>query len=669
MVEKNNRTRRDNISRQTINERTILDEDKSNKSIIGWILVALLIVIIVLLTFLFRKDVLIESAKQYVEDNDIEIKEKLIIEAQDLENGDYKTGMDDSCIKESYVIVTKDEDDKIIYESVEICDDIEPTIELIGNKEITMNINSEYKELGAKAELGPRDITDRIVIDTSELDINSVGVYEIEYKVTDRYGNTASATRNVEVIDHIAPEIILYGGYTVSIYQGLAYKEPGYIATDNVDGNITSKVSINGTVNTSVVGSYNLTYSVEDAAENKITVTRRVNVIAIPAPTLKLNGANAIYHTVGTPFKDPGATATDPILGNISNNIVTTGTVDITKLGTYTLTYKVVGTNGTSTITRTVKVVDNVSPIIELIGDKEMTLILGRDTYSEQGANVSDNFDQNPIFNITGTVDDTTVGIYVVTYTSTDASGNKTVITRTVNVREIESIAITTPATKTTYKSGEALDISGLVVTATLDDASTIIVPITIADITGFDSSIPTDSQTLTITYLSKITTYDVVIVIGDQEGIERPNTDDGDDYTAAYDAAGVSATKSGNNITINVANDLSTYTISNLLRREGKPTNTDAYIGIVFSSPNVNATKVIIDIDTTTSWRTVDLTSSVNDNTRLNNLPIIYFQFAEETAGTWAKYDDSHSLVFKWYDSSNNLIATTKSNVTYNFY
>ena len=428
MVDKKNNTQREYPKKQVINEKTILDDDNSKKSIIGWILVALLIVFIIVLTFLFRKDPFLESAKKYVEGQDIEITDELIIEAQSIEDEGYKTGLSEKCIKESYVLITKDEDGKEKYETKKICDDIEPTIELIGDDKVTINLNEKYKELGAKAELGSKDISDRIVIDSKELDNTKVGTYEIKYDIEDRYGNTASVTRSVEVIDNIPPVITLYRGYSISLYVGQVFNDPGYIATDNVDGNITEDVKIAGEVNTSVVGTYTLTYSVKDKAGNETTVTRRVNVLAIPAPSLTLKGGNLIYHTVGTVFKEPGYNATDPIRGNISGEVKATGKVDVNKLGTYTLTYTVTGTNGVATITRLVKVIDNIAPVIKLpVSQKEVEIYEGESYNHLLTAIVTDNFDSTPSLLITHNVNNAVAGTYKITYTATDASGNKTV--------------------------------------------------------------------------------------------------------------------------------------------------------------------------------------------------------------------------------------------------
>jgi len=77
----------------------------------------------------------------------------------------------------------------------------------------------------------------------------------------------------------------------------------------------------------------------------------------------------------------------------------------------------------------------------------------------------------------------------------------------------LQSLAITTPATKLTYTVGDALDISGLVVTGTYSDSTTKVEPITAANVTGFNSSATNPNETLTITYGGKTITYTVKII------------------------------------------------------------------------------------------------------------------------------------------------------------
>jgi len=108
----------------------------------------------------------------------------------------------------------------------------------------------------------------------------------------------------------------------------------------------------------------------------------------------------------------------------------------------------------------------------------------------------------------------------------------------------LQSIAITTPATKLSYNIGDSLDITGLVVTGTYSDGSTQPQSITAANVTGFNSSVAATNQVLTITVNGMIVTYNVQIVAA-------PNTSGiGDFYDTTtmihYSMSGITgATKS----------------------------------------------------------------------------------------------------------------------------
>ena len=74
-------------------------------------------------------------------------------------------------------------------------------------------------------------------------------------------------------------------------------------------------------------------------------------------------------------------------------------------------------------------------------------------------------------------------------------------------------ITITKPASKTNYYIGEKLDLTGLVVTGTYSNGVKKTLPITTANVTGFNSSKPVTGQVLTITYGGKTTSYKVNIL------------------------------------------------------------------------------------------------------------------------------------------------------------
>lgn len=78
--------------------------------------------------------------------------------------------------------------------------------------------------------------------------------------------------------DRIGPEIELIGEASVNIPAGHEYVDPGATAVDDIDGDITDKIEVSGSINSTVVGTQNITYSVADRAGNRASVTRTVIV-------------------------------------------------------------------------------------------------------------------------------------------------------------------------------------------------------------------------------------------------------------------------------------------------------------------------------------------------------------------------------------------------------
>jgi len=80
--------------------------------------------------------------------------------------------------------------------------------------------------------------------------------------------------------DTTAPVITLKGANPMMVNKDSTFEDPGYTATDDKDGDITSKVKTEGTVDTSVEGTYYIKYNVSDAAGNKAEEkVRKVKVL------------------------------------------------------------------------------------------------------------------------------------------------------------------------------------------------------------------------------------------------------------------------------------------------------------------------------------------------------------------------------------------------------
>lgn len=80
--------------------------------------------------------------------------------------------------------------------------------------------------------------------------------------------------------DTTPPVITPNGANPAAIYVGSGYLEPGATAVDDVDGPVMATPS--GTVDANTVGSYTITYTAKDAANNTAAATRTVNVFSTP---------------------------------------------------------------------------------------------------------------------------------------------------------------------------------------------------------------------------------------------------------------------------------------------------------------------------------------------------------------------------------------------------
>ena len=253
-----------------------------------------------------------------------------------------------------------------------------PEISLIGDKEVLVKLGDTYDEKGAKASLNNEDISDSIKIE-SKLDTSKVGDYVITYSVTNTKGRQErSVTRNVKIRDDINPVLKLKGDSPYKVQFGSEYKDPGYTATDNYDGDITKKVKITGEVNTHEIGIYKLYYTATDSSENSVTKIRTVEVVDTTAPKLTLIGKKKVTIKLGANYKDEGCKAYDEYDGDISDKVKVSNNIKNKIAGVYKSTCSVTDSFGNkSSISRTVQVgtqadIDSQNYILVSISDQTL---------------------------------------------------------------------------------------------------------------------------------------------------------------------------------------------------------------------------------------------------------------------------------------------------------
>ncbi|MBP9186139.1 MAG: DUF5011 domain-containing protein, partial [Bacteroidia bacterium] len=321
-----------------------------------------------------------------------------------------------------------------------------PKVTLIGPDTITLEARTDsYTELGAIAIDNVGDtISDRI-IRLGRVDTAYVGTYYVNYSVRDAFGFTGEKTRVVRVRKTNPPTVTPAAGvgkivkhqintpYTLALGLSiLDYKN--YFSLDQLT------ITQTGAPNVAVPGSYFIQVTVCDPLGNCSAPTQiQIDVQDTIAPVLGLKGANPLIVDVyNSNYEDPGVTATDNYNSENSLIHITENGVNTNQLGTYKIKYTVRDGSGNSTeITRDVKVVDRIAPVIEMLGGDPFELIWNDTFEMANEIRITDNYnlgeDLMQMVQKTTTLSvDLSTGKYYggergwkdITYQVTDSSGN-----------------------------------------------------------------------------------------------------------------------------------------------------------------------------------------------------------------------------------------------------
>lgn len=179
---------------------------------------------------------------------------------------------------------------------------IKPNLSINGDKIVTVNVFDKYIDQGYNLTHANKNTK---VITSNEVNTNVIGIYDVKYSVKIHKKNL-SVTRKVRVVDEEKPIIKLKGEKEITLVQGLEYKEPGFTAEDNYDGDITREVVVTNNIKDEV-GEYEVIYTVKDSSENIYSIKRKVNRVA---------GNNGVIYLT---FDDGPSSITPKVLDILKN--------------------------------------------------------------------------------------------------------------------------------------------------------------------------------------------------------------------------------------------------------------------------------------------------------------------------------------------------------------
>jgi PKD repeat protein len=340
-----------------------------------------------------------------------------------------------------------------------------PTVTLKGADTVYVEARRDsYIEQGAVAVNNVGDsISDRIVR-IGMVDTAFIGTYYVNYSVRDEFGFTGEKTRVVIVRKTTIPELIIPGIVKHQINtpyltgSGIGRRD-GYFTVDQLT------LTQVGSPNVTVPGSYFIQVTLCDPLNNCTPSTQvQIDVQDTIAPVVSLLGANPLIVDVyNQSYEDPGVSASDNYYSESSLIRLVNNQVNVNKLGTYQISYTIKdGSNNSTTVSREVRVVDRIAPVIEILGSNPFDMARFQD-YIEPGFRIIDNYNSDeelrPSVVITsnlGKRNDTLwadlSGWRYVRYSVTDQSGNKSnTVERTIRVIVTSLDEIETTGTLSIY--------------------------------------------------------------------------------------------------------------------------------------------------------------------------------------------------------------------------
>lgn len=423
------------------------------------------------------------------------------------------------------------------------------------------------------------DVTGRITVNSSLVNVNKSGVYPVTYCVTDTSAvnsnnpagpNQTCKTSKITIVDGTPPVISNVKDKTIEYRKSntdesiTTQLRDGVKVTDDSDNNISVRVDISA-VNYMVLGTYQVKYTAIDSSGNVATAFCNVTIVDTTPPVIY--GIKPISAQLGVhPNYLAGLSAIDEYDGAVAVTY-DTSKVNIKKRGTYTVTYSAEDSHGNiSTATTTVAVDDRTAPVIT--GVKNIQVEYGsKPNYLDGVKAVDDNDGEVEVKVDDSKVNLKALGTYEIVYSATDSSKNTATVKATVTVQDT-----TKPVIKgvkdISVKVGQKVDLmDGISATDNYDGP----VPVTLrADNVNFNKVgnyviqyIANDSfgniATETANVLVKDDTKpvikgvkDLIYEFGDPEpkwlnGISAHDDSDGDiTYKLTYDISGIDFSKLG---------------------------------------------------------------------------------------------------------------------------
>ncbi|MGL5416477.1 MAG: immunoglobulin-like domain-containing protein [Clostridium sp.] len=354
-----------------------------------------------------------------------------------------------------------------------------------------------------------------LIVTSNNVNTEKPGTYEVSYKALDSYGTSTTITRKITVEkENVTIEASGFTNTTVNFGEEFNPLE-GVSAKTSNNGAVNIKV-VSGTVNRNKPGVYEIKY---ELSSGSLTTTEVRKITVNNDYKISLNGANTVNIPAGTTF-DPmkGISVYDPA-ENSDVKIKVNGRVDVNKVGTYKVTYKVTDAYGKEdTVIRTINI--NSDYKLTPVGFNNENIKFGTSFNAMSGLSVKDPVAgaKPEIKLVSGEVNTNKPGVYELKYELSDSNGKVMDVERTITVDNDYNIVIHAPKEEITF-GGSFNPNENIVVVDPAKDANAKVSILSGADINTKAPGKYIVKYEVTDNYGKKVT-FDRTIVVNDNYNI-----------------------------------------------------------------------------------------------------------------------------------------------------
>jgi hypothetical protein len=214
-----------------------------------------------------------------------------------------------------------------------------------------------------------------VVQDNYTANIGTLGTYSVIFSVTDNSMNSTEMTVNVQLVDVLAP--VFSNVSTITAVYPNTYTVQDIIAmlsaSDNYDADVSHLITLvedNYTVNSNIVGTYQMDFQVTDSSGNISYYTQAISVVDVEGPVISGNETISIgyNHQLTPTIVMEGLGVIDNYDDQLTLNIVLESdnySINYNKLGQYSMQFSVTDSSGNKTYkTINITVVDEIGPVV-----------------------------------------------------------------------------------------------------------------------------------------------------------------------------------------------------------------------------------------------------------------------------------------------------------------